>query len=368
MNKIYSEKEKQKIVNECLKEESNISEIARKYKVARRSLYNWINDYEPIDRITYLEYKKMKADYERIKTKYNIIQKINCLPSSDNITKMEAISKFYKIFPVKTMCRILKVDHSTFYNYHFRRVEETEVQKRDAYLKPIIKDVFFDSKERFGKRKIVAALKQKNIIISDRKASSIMKELNLVPYLPKRKMYYPKNQEDTNLKNFLKQNFKSSRINEKWVSDVTYLRLGKVYAYLCVIIDLYSRKVIGYKVSYRKNSRLVIDTLNKALIIRNSPTEVIFHSDLGGEYRANEVKELLKSLNIKNSFSDAGNPYDNAVAESFFSSFKKEEANRTTYKEYNHLKGSINEYVNFYNSKRPHMSLGYLTPVEFEKK
>lgn len=323
MKSIYTEIEKQKIVNECLMKGSNISEIARKYNVSRRTLYYWIDDYKEIDKVTYKEYKGLKKDYKRIKIELEIIRSLNCLTSLNILTKMEEISKFYGVYPVKTMCRLLNVNHSTFYNYYFRRVKEAKTMKRNGFLKAIVKEIFIESGERFGKRKIVATLKQRDIIASNRKVSSLMKEMNLVPYLPKRKMFYPNINKNTNLKNLLNQNFKTTKVNEKWLSDVTYIWVDNSFVYLCVIIDLYSRKVISHKIGYKNNSKLVIDTIKEAYKKRLNPYGVIFHSDRGSEYTANDVTNLLKKIKIKNSFSDIGNPYDSAPIESFFFSFEK---------------------------------------------
>ncbi len=367
MKSIYTEIEKQNIVNKRLLKGSNISKVARKYNVSRRTLYYWIDDYKEIDKITYKEYKKLKNDYKRIRTELEILQSLNCLPSSNNTTKMKEISRFYGVYSVKTMCRLLNVNHSTFYNYYLRRVKETKTMKRDAFLKPIIKEIFIESGERFGKRKVVATLKQKGIIVSHRKVSSLMKEMNLIPFLPKRKMFYPNINKNINLKNHLNQNFKATKVNEKWLSDVTYIWMDNSFVYLCVIIDLYSRKVISYKVSYKNNSKLVIETLKEAYIKRKFPSGVIFHSDRGSKYTANIVTKLRKEFKFKNSFSDTGNPYDNAPIESFFSHLKKEEVNRNVYRSFKELKESIDSYINFYNNNRPHISLGNLTPTQYEK-
>ena len=174
--------------------------------------------------------------------------------------------------------------------------------------------------------------------------------------------------QDNEIKtNHLEQKFEQKAPNLVWVSDITYLKVAGKWYYLCIIIDLYSRKVIAWDISAKPDTDLVISVFNKAYTKRNISDGLMFHSDRGTQYTAFKFRKLLDELNVVQSFSKKGYPFDNAVAESFFKYLKKEETNRRTFSSLSELKLSIFEYIEgFYNSKRPHSSLGDLTPNEKE--
>lgn len=167
--------------------------------------------------------------------------------------------------------------------------------------------------------------------------------------------------------NHLQQQFSQDSPNLVWVSDITYLKAGGKWYYLCVVIDLFSRKVLSWHLSGKADVTLVMTTFQKAYESRNTPYGLMFHSDRGTQYTAFAFRQLLDSLNVVQSFSKKGYPFDNAVCECFFKYLKREETNRRTYHTFNELRLSVFEYIEgFYNSRRPHGSLGYLTPNEME--
>ena len=165
--------------------------------------------------------------------------------------------------------------------------------------------------------------------------------------------------------NYLEQNFEQKAPNLVWVSDITYIKASGKWYYLCVIIDLFSRKVIAWDISAKPDADLVISVFNKAYTTRNISAGLMFHSDRGTQYTAFKFRKLLDELNIVQSFSKKCYPFDNDVAEAFFKYLKKEDTNRRTFSSFSELKLSVFEYIEgFYNSKRPHSSIGYLTPNE----
>lgn len=144
------------------------------------------------------------------------------------------------------------------------------------------------------------------------------------------------------------------------------MKLKDRYYYLCAIVDLYSRKVIAHKVSTRNSTQLITATLRMAYDIRMPGDNLIFHSDQGSQYTSHAFRQLLKKLKITQSFSNAGTPHDNAVMESFFAVFKKEEFYRNNYRSEAELRKKIDEYIAFYNQKRPHTTLNLQTPEQYE--
>lgn len=168
--------------------------------------------------------------------------------------------------------------------------------------------------------------------------------------------------------NHLSRNFSQKAPNLVWASDITYLRAGGRWYYLCIVMDLFSRKVISWHISSKADVELVMTTFRRAYEKRNAPYGLMFHSDRGSQYTAFSFRQLLDSLNVVQSFSQKGCPFDNACCECFFKYLKKEETNRRTYHSLQELQLSVFEYIEgFYNSKRPHGSLGMLTPNEKEE-
>lgn len=168
-------------------------------------------------------------------------------------------------------------------------------------------------------------------------------------------------------KNILSQNFNQSAPNKVWVSDFTYIKAAGRFYYLCVILDLFSRKVIAYKLSNKIDTKLAIDTVNLAVAARAKSKGIIFHTDRGSQYTATEFRKHLDNLNMIQSFSAKGHPYDNAVIECFFKYLKKEEINRKSYNSFNELYLAVFQYIyGFYNSVRPHSHNNGLTPNQAE--
>lgn len=168
--------------------------------------------------------------------------------------------------------------------------------------------------------------------------------------------------------NHLNKQFNPKAPNLIWVSDITYVRVASSFCYVCVIIDLFSRKVISYTASTRINTQLVLDALDLACKKRGYPQNVMFHSDQGCQYTSASFRKALDAADFIQSFSAKGHPYDNAVAESFFKYLKHEELNRRSFSSLQQLKLSLFEYIeSFYNRKRPHSANDFLSPNEKEE-
>lgn len=180
-------------------------------------------------------------------------------------------------------------------------------------------------------------------------------------------LHYASRSDDAQCHNHLKQEFNQKAPNLVWTSDFTYLKADGKWFYLCVVIDLFSRKVIGWNLSSKPDTDLVMTAFKKAYSARNVSFGLIFHSDRGSQYTAFAFRQLLDRLNVVQSFSKKGYPFDNAVCESFFKFLKKERTNRRIYRSADDLKRDLFDYIEgFYNNRRPHGSLGYLTPNEAE--
>ncbi len=206
------------------------------------------------------------------------------------------------------------------------------------------------------------------INISVGRVYRLMKSMSL-PKMSTQKPFVHKSKSasDEDLENHLHQRFDQPEPNLVWVCDFTYIRATGKFFYLCAIIDLFSRKVIAYKLSEKIDTQLAINTVNMAVANRGKSKGVIFHTDRGSQFKSSEFRKHLDNLDIIQSFSAKAHPYDNAVMECFFKYLKKEEVNRKSYSSFNELNISLFEYIyGFYNSVRPHSHNNGLSPNQAE--
>lgn len=167
-------------------------------------------------------------------------------------------------------------------------------------------------------------------------------------------------------KNYLNQKFHVEKPNEVWVSDITFITINKKGYYICVIIDLFARRVVGYRIGYNNSTQLTKSTFKNAYEARRPDDGLIFHTDNGTNYRSKRFVMYLKSLNVTQSFSRAYVPYDNSVMESFFSNLKREELYRKKYCSEKEFRTAVDSYIKFYNLERPHAANKYKTPAQKE--
>ena len=261
----------------------------------------------------------------------------------------------------------MNVNRSTYYKHFSQKLSKRALQNQK--IRTLILSIYSSSKKRLGAYKICYLLgAEYGIYISVGKVYRLMKSMNLPKISTIKPKFIPAKKCLSSYKNEVKQNFTTDKPNLVWVSDITYVKVNGNFHYVCVIIDLFSRKVISYSVSSKINENLVINTFKKAFSVRNKPQNLIFHSDRGSQYTSLNFRRLLEQCNVIQSFSAKGYPYDNAVAESFFRFLKSEELNRKTFYNKAQLELSLFEYIEgFYNSKRPHSANNMLSPNQKEK-
>lgn len=232
----------------------------------------------------------------------------------------------------------------------------------------MILHIYADYDKRLGAYKVQYILKRDyGINISVGRVYRLMNSMDLPKMSTEKPSRSCRRSDDSGCTDHLRQRFSQDAPNLVWASDITYLKASGKWYYLCVVIDLFSRKVISWHLSARADVSLVTTAFRKAYENRNAPYGLMFHSDRGTQYTAFAFRRLLDSLNVVQSFSKKGYPFDNAVCECFFKYLKKEETDRRIYHTFEELRLSVFEYIEgFYNSKRPHASLGYMAPNEME--
>ena len=358
-----------KIVNE-INEGCQICAICKRYNISKATVYNYLSQDKRLKGckdITYNNYVALQRELLKVKLEIEIYENLHCFKDATTKEKEIAISKYVGVYPIKTMCRVLDISKGTFYNYHLIRKQITQYQIRNEQLKQEIYKIFKDSGERFGAKKIEAKLRANGIKTTLHKVQTLMKLLNIKSTQQINKIEESRKDIPQYYVNKLKRLFNQDAPNKYWTSDITEIRVGRNKFYICAILDLFSRKVIAYRLSSQNNTQLTINTFKDAFESRNRPNDLSFHSDQGSNYTAYEFRDLLHSLKVNQSFLKAGNPYDNACMESFFSSFKREEYNSKIYEYFDELEVSVDSFIKYYNEYRPRQTLKNKTPNQFEE-
>lgn len=269
-------------------------------------------------------------------------------------------------FNITAMCKVLSVSRAGYYAWCAR--PESKRSREDRRILELIKAIFSDSRNTYGYRRIHATLLEQGEQWSLHKVLRLMRENNLRPKTRKNfKVTTDSKHNKPVHDNLLDRQFDAAAPNQRWVSDLTYIYTQEGWLYLAVIIDLYSRKVIGWAMSDRMKEKLVIDALQMALFRRKVRSNLLLHSDRGSQYASDNMQQLLRSNRISCSMSRKGNCWDNAVAESFFHLLKTECVYHETYLTREEAKRSIFDYIEvFYNRKRKHSYLGYKSPEQYE--
>lgn len=369
MPKQHSEELKKQVV---LSYQSGITipNLSQRFQISQSTFYRWIKEYLPTDRGENLVNPNMlQRQYERLEHILQIIRLSGLIDQASRQKRLEILARLHEQFEqysVHELCEALNVSRGTFYNHIFRKADRTKYLEEQQALMLQVQQVFDDSKQRYGAEKIRAVLAENGIKAGKKRIRAIMQELGLVSIRENAKRNYKKRQEYQK-RNLLNQNFSAQQINEVWVSDITYFKIKDYALDLCVIIDLFSRRVVGYRVSKKSSTHLVTATFKAAFQERGTPTGLTFHSDRGEQYISDTFQELLQRYGVAQSFSNTGRPYDNAVAETFFATFKKEEAYRRDYFSEADFRKSVDTYIQFYNEVRPHQTLAYKSPARFEE-
>jgi putative transposase len=255
---------------------------------------------------------------------------------------------------ISKLCQVLRVNRSSYYKHYSSAEAPRTLENRD--LKQKILSIYANSKKRFGAQKITQRIyAEYGLKISAGRAYRLMKQMDL----PKMSTIKPRravHEADSEGKcsNILKQKFDVKEPNRVWVSDITYVKTRHGFAYICAVIDLFSRTLIAWQVSAKIDADLAVNTLKSAFIQRKCPKNVLFHSDRGVQYTAKNFRKIADDLGIIQSFSAKGYPYDNAVAESFFKFLKLEEMGRRSFADVDEVRLAMFEYARFYNDVRPH--------------
>jgi transposase InsO family protein len=271
------------------------------------------------------------------------------------------------IWPVGVICRVLEVTRGGFYAW-MRRKPSLRRQRQEELAKRI-RSVHQANRRVYGSPRIHRELVASGEKVCRNTVARLMNQRNI--RAGTRRKYVPRTTDSrhqhTVAENLLDRRFDAQRMNRKWVADITYVATQQGWLYLAAVMDLYSRKIVGWSMADHMRTDLVADALKMALARRQPNRGLLHHSDRGVQYASDVYQQLLKEHEIKCSMSEKGNCYDNAAMESFFATLKTELVHEETYATHDQARASIFEYIEvFYNRNRRHSSLGYLSPEMFE--
>ena len=265
---------------------------------------------------------------------------------------------------VERMCQTSGVSRAGFYrSFRQQCPEEEEMLVRSA-----IQEIVVEHRRRYGYRRVARELRERGLAVNHKRVLRLMRDDNWLAVQPRQFVVTTDSHHTLEVAVNLARRLHLTGVNQLWVADITYIQLWREYVYLAVVLDAFSRKVVGWALSRSLSSRFAVAALEMAIRERQPAPGLVHHSDRGVQYACREYAALLEKHQMLASMSRPGNPYDNALCESFLRTLKREEINASKYRDLEHLRANIAEFIeSYYNQKRLHSALGYRSPEEFER-
>ena len=265
---------------------------------------------------------------------------------------------------VERMCQLAQVSRAGFY----RSLQQQQPLREEMEVRSAMQQIVLQHRRRYGYRRVTAELRRQGLLVNHKRVARLMREDNLLAVQPRAFVVTTDSQHELQVYLNLASRLQLTGINQLWVADITYIRLRTEFVYLAVILDAFSRKVVGWELDRTLATRLVRAALEKAITARQPPPGLVHHSDRGVQYASDEYLQVLQSYQMIPSMSRPANPYDNASCESFMRTLKREEIYANTYVDLEHLRANIAAFIEqYYNRCRLHSALGYQAPDEFER-
>ncbi|QKV56161.1 MAG: IS3 family transposase [Dechloromonas sp.] len=370
-SKRYPEEFKIEAVKQVTERGHPVAEVASRIGVSQHSLYEWLKRYSlpPVERSELqgqsAEIRRLKAELKRVSEERDILKgrSVLCQRVPVRYAFIQAHEMYY---PVRRLCHVMAVHPSGYYAW--KAEPASPRQQDDQRLLGLIKQSWLESGGVYGYRKITHDLRDLGERCGKHRVYRLMKQEGLRAQVGYRRRAGHYGKPAVVAENRLEQKFDVEAPNQVWVTDITYIRTHEGWLYLAVVMDLFSRQVIGWSMRSRIDSELAINALLMAVWRRNPTAPVIVHSDQGCQYSSHDWQAFLKAHGLVASMSRRGNCYDNAVAESFFQLLKRERIRRKTYLDREEARRDVFNYIEmFYNPKRRHSYANDVSPVKFEQ-
>ncbi|TRW95638.1 IS3 family transposase [Paracoccus sp. M683] len=352
-----------------------VAQAARDLDLAESVLRRWMREAAaaPVtafpgngqQRAELAEIAVLKKEVAKLKAERDILKKGRGILREGSDLRFAFITKHRHIWPVSWLCEVLEVSRSGFHAWLNRPLSDRAIL--DAKLVTAIDTSFKASDRTYGARRVWHDVLEEGLICGLHRIERLMRQ-NALKARPKRRR---KPQDDGERSviadNVLDRDFEADRPNQKWLADFTYIWTAQGWLYVAVVLDLFSRRVVGWSMKAERDATLVMDALMMAVWRRGKADALLHHSDQGSQYTSEQFQRLLADNGITCSMSRAGNVWDNSAMESFFSSLKIERTNRKVYRTRDEARADVFDYIElFYNPRRRHSKLGYISPMEFE--
>ncbi|EGT4290111.1 TPA: IS3 family transposase [Citrobacter freundii] len=369
--KRYPEEFKIEAVKQVVDRGYSVASVATRLDITTHSLYSWIKKYGP-DSSTNKEQSDAQAELRRLQKELKrVTDERDIFKKSRGVLRKAVRLRYAFIrdntccWPVRLLCRVLDVHPSGFYAW----LQQPHSQRHQADLRLTgqIKQFWLESGCVYGYRKIHLDLRDSGQQYGVNRVWRLMKRVGIKAQVGYRSPRARKGEASIVSPNRLQRQFNPDAPDERWVTDITYIRTHEGWLYLAVVVDLFSRKIIGWSMQSRMTKDIVLNALLMAVWRRNPQKQVLVHSDQGSQYTSHEWQSFLKSHGLEGSMSRRGNCHDNAVAESFFQLLKRERIKKKIYGTREEARSDIFDYIEmFYNSKRRHGSSDQMSPTEYE--
>ncbi|HBY7501986.1 MAG: IS3 family transposase [Mixta calida] len=369
--KRYPEEFKTEAVKQVVDRGYSVASVATRLDITTHSLYAWIKKYGP-DSSTNKEQSDAQAEIRRLQKELKrVTDERDIFKKSRGVLRKAVRLRYAFIrdnsccWPVRLLCRVLDVHPSGFYAW----LQQPHSQRHQADLRLTgqIKQFWLESGCVYGYRKIHLDLRDSGQQCGVNRVWRLMKRVGIKAQVGYRSPRARKGEASIVSPNRLQRQFNPDAPDECWVTDITYIRTHEGWLYLAVVVDLFSRKIIGWSMQSRMTKDIVLNALLMAVWRRNPEKQVLVHSDQGSQYTSHEWQSFLKSHGLEGSMSRRGNCHDNAVAESFFQLLKRERIKKKIYGTREEARSDIFDYIEmFYNSKRRHGSSEQMSPTEYE--
>ncbi|WP_207909048.1 IS3 family transposase [Raoultella planticola] len=365
---------KEEAVRQITERGYSIAEVSERLGVSAHSLYKWLRAVKPdnngqqaqdlLDART--EILRLKAQLKRTEEERDILKKGSAVLCKGARLKYRFINDHREIWSIVTMCRVLKVARAGFYVWIHNPVSAGE--KDNQRLLALIRDSYTLSGGVYGYRRIHGDLREIGEVCSRNRVAKIMRKNRIQAIHGYKVPRGTRGRPSLIAPDRVQREFTVVKPNQVWVTDITYIRTWQGWLYLAVVIDLFARNVVGWSMKPTLSRELALDALLMAVWRRKPSENVIVHSDQGSQYGSDDWQRFCRANNLAPSMSRRGNCWDNAVAESFFSSLKKERIRKRIYKTRDMARADIFDYIEvFYNRNRRHSHLGGVSPEAFEK-
>ncbi|WP_249939610.1 IS3 family transposase [Escherichia coli] len=368
--KRYPEEFKTEAVKQVVDRGYSVASVATRLDITTHSLYAWIKKYGPDSSTNkeqsdaQAEIRRLQKELKRVTDERDILKKGSVLRKAVRL-RYAFIRDNSCCWPVRLLCRVLDVHPSGFYAW----LQQPHSQRHQADLRLTgqIKQFWLESGCVYGYRKIHLDLRESGQQCGVNRVWRLMKRVGIKAQVGYRSPRTRKGEASIVSPNRLQRQFNPDAPDERWVTDITYIRTHEGWLYLAVVVDLFSCKIIGWSMQSRMTKDIVLNALLMAVWRRNPEKQVLVHSDQGSQYTSHEWQSFLKSHGLEGSMSRRGNCHDNAVAESFFQLLKRERIKKKIYGTREEARSDIFDYIEmFYNSKRRHGSSDQMSPTEYE--